>query len=84
MDKAYMNDPGYRDLADAIILQAVIDYRRSVQRLAGKAKDLRARRLKHDTETFFRSRWFGALTNISGRKLLIRLNQRMHTSEVYE
>ena len=34
-----MNDPGYRDLADAIILQAVSDYRRAVNRLLSKTYD---------------------------------------------
>jgi len=54
----------YEDLASAIILRAVKDYRRSYN----------SRELE-DIEGFFRSDWFGVLTNIDGEMLIRRLRE---------
>lgn len=54
----------YEDLANAIILRAVKDYRRSYN----------SRELE-DIERFFRSDWFGVLTNIDGEMLIRRLRE---------
>lgn len=54
----------YEDLANAIILRAVKDYRRSYN----------SRELE-DIERFFRSDWFGVLTNINGEMLIRRLRE---------
>ena len=54
----------YEDLANAIILRAVDDYR-----LAEDESDLA------EIERFFRSGWFGALTNINPEVLIAKLRK---------
>lgn len=58
-----MNDP-YEDLAQAIILQAVKDYR-----LHDDEKELAS------IERFFRSDWFGVLTSVDPELLIARLRK---------
>ena len=55
----------YEELANAIILQAVKDYRKALKH------DERGR--KREIERFFRSGWFSILTNISGEMLIRKL-----------
>ena len=54
-------DP-YQNLADAIVLQAVADYR-----LTNDSREL------EELERFFRSEWFGMLTNIDPEYLIANL-----------
>lgn len=56
---------GYKELANAIILQAAKDYRKALKH------DERGR--KREIEKFFRSEWFSILTNISGEMLIQKL-----------
>ena len=56
---------GYEKLAEAIILQAVKDYRKALKH------DERGR--KREIEWFFRSSWFSILTNLSGEMLIRKL-----------
>ena len=56
-------DP-YQNLANAIVLHAVADYR-----LTNDSREL------EDLERFFRSDWFAALTNIDGEALLRKLQE---------
>ena len=56
-------DP-YEALANAIILQAVKDYRN-----AGLQQDM------HEIERFFRSGWFGVLTTIDPGTLIHNLKE---------
>lgn len=56
---------GYKELANAIILQAVKDYRKALKH------DERGR--KREIEKFFRSEWFSILTNVSGEMLIQKL-----------
>lgn len=56
---------GYKELANAIILQAAKDYRKALKH------DERGR--KREIEKFFRSAWFSILTNISGEMLIQKL-----------
>ena len=56
---------GYKELANAIILQAVKDYRKALKH------DERGR--KCEIEKFFRSEWFSILTNVSGEMLIQKL-----------
>lgn len=62
-------------LGNAIILQAVDDYRRALRRLTHEddEKRRRARRNIKEIEQFFRSRWFAALTNLNPETLIARL-----------
>ena len=54
----------YEELANAIVLQAVKDYR-----LHDDLKDLAS------IERFFRSGWFGVLTNINPEVLIAKLRK---------
>lgn len=56
---------GYELLAEAIILQAVKDYR--------KALKYDNRRCKREVERFFRSEYFSVLTTIPGEILIQKL-----------
>ena len=58
-----MNDP-YENLAQAIILQAVKDYR-----LHDDEKELAS------IERFFRSDWFGVLTSVDPELLIAKLRK---------
>lgn len=62
----------WRALADAIVLQAVKDYR---QALAGKAKEH-----CREIERFFRSKWFGQLTMINPELLIRKLQEEVHNT----
>ena len=59
-------DP-YQELANAIILQAVHDYR-----------DTMDQKTLSEIENFFLSDWFEILTNIDGRDLLMKLRREKH------
>ena len=58
---------GYEELANAIVLQAVNDYR-----FASKKKES-AKQVA--LVQFFRSKWFAVLTNIDGRLLEQKLKE---------
>lgn len=60
----------YEKLANAIILQAVKDYRLALKRLARNPGYEQAIRMKNDVEHFFRSEWFFMLTGVNGEELL--------------
>ena len=63
---------GYYRLANAIILQAVNEYREALRQngTAAKWKKISLRR-------FFRSDWFKLLTNIDGELLMERLKEEV-------
>ena len=63
----------FEKLANAIILQAVKDYRRALKQLARNRRNVQAIQTKNDVEWFFRSELFSMLTNINGEKLLNKL-----------
>ena len=68
-----MSEDGYRSLADAIIMQAVHDYRRSVQQLIRKPYSTKAHQDKQEVEAFFLGDWFQVLSDLDGQELLQRL-----------
>ena len=69
-----MTDP-WENLANAIILQAVKDYREARKKHKKWPKNEDAKLMISDCEAFFRSDWFAALTNIDGEALLRRLQE---------
>ncbi len=65
----------WQDLADAIILQAVSDFRKT-QKLLKQKSDNKEQLLElHRLERFFRSNWFKALTTLDGSQLLTDLRK---------
>ena len=67
-------DP-FENLANAIILQAVVDYRHAVRRIRRDPENYLAKDRIRDVERFFRSWWFAQLTNLDGELLLERLRK---------
>ena len=66
-------DSPYENLANAIVLQAVKDYRQALKRLKVYPNDSKALSEKREVEQFFRSEWFEALTNVDPGMLISRL-----------
>lgn len=68
---------GYEELANAIILQAVKDYRDAVERLKYTPDDKSAQHDKRSIERFFRSEWFSILSDLNGELLLKKLKEEV-------
>ena len=64
----------YENLANAIIVQAVEDYRRMLRGRFNFDKAGQSVTFE-DTEDFFKSKWFYTLTNVDGKTLLNRLRR---------
>ena len=60
----------YRELAAAIVLQAVKDYRAAVRRQKRDPGNRGARMRIREVERFFRSPWYGMLTDIDANELI--------------
>ena len=65
----------WEDLANAIVSQAVTDYRTA--RIMGRVFRYRetSRAIIREVEHFFRSRWFNQLTDIDGKALIRNLRE---------
>ena len=60
----------YENLANAIILQAVKDYRMALKSLKANPRNRTAMADKDEIERFFRSDWFSVLTSVDGEMLI--------------
>ena len=67
-----MTEP-YQDLANAIILMAVKDYRDALKKLMKRPRYGPAQDLKNEVERFFRSDWYRELTSVDGHVLIKKL-----------
>lgn len=67
----------YTGLANAIILQAVKDYRNALKALKKNPKCEDALKDKKEVERFFLSQWFGELTTVDGKMLLRKLQEEV-------
>ena len=67
-----MTEP-YQNLANAIILMAVKDYRDALKKLMKRARYGPAQDLKNEVERFFRSDWYRELTSVDGEILIKKL-----------
>ncbi|KGK87391.1 hypothetical protein DP68_11255 [Clostridium sp. HMP27] len=72
-----MNEDGFFNLAGAIILQAVKDYRGALKTLKKYPYSIEANKMKSNVERFFRSRWYSELTNIDGKMLIKKLRDEV-------
>lgn len=61
---------GYENLANAIILQAVKDYKRALRTLKYNPRHYESMKTKREVEQFFRSAWFADLTEADGEMIL--------------
>lgn len=67
----------YEDLANAIILQAVKDYRVAFKCLKVNPRNKTALADKEEIERFFRSGWFSVLTSVDGEMLIRSLQMEV-------
>ena len=65
----------YENLANAIILLAVKDYRKAMKALKRNPGSIFAQACRDDVTRFFQSVWFAQLTELDGEKLLLRLRE---------
>lgn len=69
-----MNEP-YTELANAIVMQAVKDWRDAVHKLKKRPRYEPAKEMKDECEEFFLSDWFTALTSVDGESILKKLKE---------
>lgn len=67
----------FEKLENAIVLQAVKDYRTALKRVARHPKDRDGLAAKNECERFFRSGWFGILTGIDPEMLMRKLQMEV-------
>ena len=67
----------YENLANAIILQAVKDYRMALKCLAMNPNNRNAQSDKAEVERFFRLQWYSALTSVDGEMLICSLQEEV-------
>lgn len=65
----------YEKLANAIVLQAVSDYRAVLQKIRKNPKNKEAVEEALRIERFFRSQWYQTLTSVDGEYLIDRLRR---------
>ena len=73
-------DP-YERLANAIVLQAVSDYRVALKKIKAHPKNREAISEALEIEKFFRSGWYSILTDVDGEYLIRRLQDEIRQSE---
>lgn len=72
-----MNEDGFSNLTNAIILQAVKDYRDALKKLKNYPYSIEGNKMKSNVERFFRSKWYSELTNIDGNMLICKLRDEV-------
>lgn len=70
---ANYNKEGFENLANAIILQVVKDYRKALSGCKVEKRDSKS--VIAECERFFRSEWFRELTDIDGEYLITRIRK---------
>ena len=71
-----MNEP-YENLANAIVLSAVKDYREASKKLARGRRNKEAQQTKDECLQFFRSKWFTVLTSVDPEFLIRKLDEEV-------
>ena len=79
-NKNLAEDP-YERLANAIVLQAVSDYRVVLKKIKAHPKNREAISEALEIEKFFRSGWYSILTDVDGEYLIRRLQNEIRQSE---
>ena len=79
-NKKLAEDP-YERLANAIILQAVTDYRVALKKIKANPRNKDAIAEALQIERFFRSGWYSTLTSVDGEYLIRRLQEEIRRSE---
>jgi len=71
-----MNDV-YERLANAIILQAVKDYRLALKKLNKHPQSSKVLYIKKEVEQFFRSDWYASLTTVDPDMIIRKLKEEV-------
>lgn len=66
----YDENECYYELSQAIVLQAVEDYKKALRK-----EDVEDLRMLRDCERFFNSQWFVSLTDLDGKRILTKLKE---------
>jgi len=69
----------YEDLANAIVLQAVRDYRKALKTLRVYPKSRSAKADRDELERFFRSPWYACLTSVDGETLIRKIREEVES-----
>lgn len=72
----------YHDLANAIILQDVKDYKNALFRLDDNPNNRDARYDKKSLEKFFRSKWYATLTEVDPNRLMSEVQRQVKVEAV--
>lgn len=72
MAKTNNGDP-YENLANAIVLSAVEDYRKALKKYSQNPDSKSAKAEVDSLERFFRSQWYSVLTPVEGEFLIRKL-----------
>ena len=67
----------YENLANAVVLQAVKDYRDAAGKLSRGKKNIMAEQRKTEGEGFFKSQYFNVFTDLDGNALLSQLEKEV-------
>ena len=67
----------YEALGNAVVLQAVKDYRNAVHKLSRGKKNTIAESTKQECERFFKSPYFNVFTQLDGKALLSQLEKEV-------
>ena len=67
----------WEELAQAIILKAVEDYRKARKKVRHFPDQKGAQATIREVERFFRSDWFAQLTDVNGETLIRRLKEEV-------
>lgn len=67
----------YENLANAVVLTAVKDYRASLRKLNKHPRNTAALYTKNEIESFFHSGWYKLLTNLDPEILIKQLNEEV-------
>ena len=67
----------YENLANAVVLQAVKDYRDAAGKLSRGKRNIMAEQRKTECEVFFKSQYFNVFTALDGNELLSQLEKEV-------
>ena len=68
----------YTDLANAIIIQAVKDYRNALKTLKRYPRYEPAKKVVAEVEEFFRSEWYRTLTSVDADMLITKIRREIN------
>lgn len=75
MAKTVSNGDPYENLANAIVLTAVEDYRNALKKYSKNPGSKSAKAEVDSLERFFRSQWYSVLTSVEGEFLIRKLRE---------